>query len=129
MRLITKYIVYFSDTKQCLSLNTDKKQESACLRISEVNKVSLSSSLNKTAPKPNEHDPIILSDTGPRKHRSEPPVFIRLFQRTRSEFLSQTRNWTYITIFIGVSFGAHSPIFLSKLLRCNYQESYDKPQS
>ena len=42
--------------------------------------------------------------------------FIGESQRTRTDFLSQTKHRTYLTIFIGVSFGAHDPIFLSELL-------------
>ena len=39
--------------------------------------------------------------------------FIGESQRTRTDFLPQTKHRTYLTIFIRVSFGAHGPIFLS----------------
>ena len=40
--------------------------------------------------------------------------FIRLSQRTRIDFLSQTKHRTYLTIFFRVSFGTHCLIFYPK---------------
>ena len=39
----------------------------------------------------------------------EGPIFIGVSQRTRTDFLSQTKHRTYLTIFL---FGAHGPFFI-----------------